>query len=43
MTTSYATQSTLGGWFHLSSIKIGKILVAHGLKDRNGATQCRRR
>lgn len=39
MTTSHVTQSTLGGWFGLSSIKIGKILTAHGLKERSSASQ----
>ena len=36
---SYVTQSSIGEWFGISSIKVGKILIAHGLKDRNGATQ----
>ncbi|WP_337173519.1 hypothetical protein [Paludisphaera sp.] len=39
MTLSYVTQSRLGSWFGISSIKVGKILVMNGLKDCHGATR----
>lgn len=39
MNGSHVTQSTLGKWFQLSSIKVGRIQTAHGLKDRNGPTE----
>ena len=39
MTPSFVTQSRLGSWFGISSIKVGKILTSNGLKDRHGATQ----
>ena len=39
MMTSYVTQSRLGSWFGISSIKVGKILTMNGLKDGHGATR----
>ena len=36
---TFVTQSLLGSWFGISARKIGNLLKAHGLKDRNGATQ----
>jgi hypothetical protein len=39
MTSSYVTQSRLGSWFGISSIKVGKILAMNGLKDGHGATR----
>lgn len=37
--STFVTQSLLGSWFGISARKIGNILKAHGLKDRNVATQ----
>ena len=39
MTPVFVTQSKLGEWFGISAQKIGKILTAHGLKDRSGAIE----
>ena len=39
MTNSHVTQTKVGEWFGLSAIKVGRILTAHGLKDRNGPTR----
>ena len=39
MTHGFVTQSKVGEWFGISALKVGKILVAHGLKDRSVATE----
>lgn len=33
------TQSQLGEWFGISPIAVGKVLIAHGLKQGAGATE----
>lgn len=39
MTPTFVTQSKVGEWFGLSPVAVGKVLIAHGLKDRHGATE----
>lgn len=39
MTPIFVTQSTLGQWFGLTPVAVGKVLANHGLKNRFGATE----